>query len=491
MTRGDRCNAGVIAAMVLYLALAGVMAFTKRPWADEAWFASMSVNILENGKTGISVLDPRGNANMLGREFPRIDEVYCVWTPLQQTVYAGWYRVMGFHLLTMRAFSMLWGLAALFSWFFILRCLTGDRFTGALACVLIGTDFAFVDAASDGRMDMMCAALAFGAMAGYLLLRERRLGWAIAASQALGVAAGLTHPMGAVGFLVTLALIFRLDFRRLGWRHLGIAAAVYAAGVVAAAAYVLPNLELFRIQLGVAAAGRVTVAQGNILVREITEKYRNFYLPPNAGGVALLRVLIPVIYALGLIGSLAVRSALPLVTALSLLVMASLDNGKLYYYLVHSTPYLAATLAVAGAAWAKRGGLAPAAACAAVVVLCGLQLSWVAATARKDAYHNSFLPMAKFVRGEIQRGGPRPALVMASAELGFVLGFLKSTLRDDALLGFQSGWRPDIVVMEERSYGSHYEGFQRHRPEVAAHIRRLLEQFRLVYNDGYYKVYAR
>ena len=87
----------------------------------------------------------------------------------------------------------------------------------------------------------------------------------------------------------------------------------------------------------------------------------------------------------------------------------------------------------------------------------------------------------------------RPAdhfLVMSSAELGFVTGFNPTILSDDALLGYQSGHRADLIVMDDRMYGTHYQGFQQLRPEVADYIRALLEKCSLIYTDGYNKVYA-
>ncbi|MBI3680294.1 MAG: glycosyltransferase family 39 protein [Acidobacteria bacterium] len=491
-----------LAAIVCaFLALAGALSYTKRPWADEAWFANISWNILHNGKTGISVLDPRGDANMLGKELPGINREFYIWIPAQEAVNALWYKIAGLHVLTMRAASMLWGLAVLAAWFAIVRKLTNSASTAALAILLISTDFAFLDASSDGRMDIMCAGLSYNAIAAYLLLREQRLCLAIAVSQALGVAAGLTHPMGAVGFTTVLFLIFYLDRKRIGRRHVATAMGVYLAGIAVAAAYILPGLSLFRAQFGVALAGRVGVTEsaGNTFVREFTLKYRDYYLPSYASGVSYLRVLIPAIYLIGVVGAICSRSVrnhagqrtLLWMTIAAIGSIAVLDSGKLYYYLVHSTPYLAMALSLwVAASWA-RGGVQRVVACASAVVLIALHAGWIANTVRKDPYHKSFLPMAEFVRQQIHANRDKPFLVMSSAELGFAISF-DGPLSDDALLGYGSGRRADVVIMEARSYESHYQGFQRYRPEVAAHIRRLLEQeLRLAYNDGYYKVYAR
>jgi hypothetical protein len=487
--------AGIIA---LYLVLAGTLAYTKRPWGDEAWFANISVNLMEHGKTGISVLDPLGNANRMGREIPGIDKEYCVWIPLQEAFNAVFYKVIGFSALKMRGISMCWGLCALVSWFVIALKLTDSMATAALTMFLIATDFVFLDAASDGRMDMMCASLAYGSLALYLLLRERYLERAILISQALAVAAGLTHPMGAIGFIALLFLTIYMDHSRLRWRHLGLALMAYLAGAVVIAAYILPNVPLFKAQLGAALTGRMDVVDSktNTFLREFTVKYRILYLPPYASGAAKLRVLIPVIYGLGLLGALSMRSvrtsrrAMLGLAGVALVTVAFLDSGKLYYYLVHSTPYLAAVLAIwVSSLWTSGKLWFRGIAAGAVMALVFLQLAWLVMAARKDPYHKSFLPMAAFVQNRIEHGQSDHFLVMSSAELGFVTGFNRH-LSDDALLGYQNGHYADLIIFDERSYDTHYEGFQKRRPEVAAHIRALLEKSGLVYTDGYYKVYA-
>jgi hypothetical protein len=489
-------------ALVAYLVFAGALAYTKRPWADEAWFANMALNIAENGKTGISVLHPKGNANMLGREYRNIDQEYYAWVPVQQAFYALFYKIAGFGVLRMRALSLLWGIVVLVSWFCTVHLLTGERELAALTAALLAADFPLLYAASDGRMDIMCAALSYGALAVYLRLREQRLTQAILLSQALAVTAGLTHPIGAIGFITLFALTVFLDRRRLAWRHLIAAGGVYLFAAAAAAAYMLQNVDLFREHLGTALTGRLGVVQstGNTFIRELTVKYKDFYAPAYAPTpLNLVRLTIPLGYLASLAACLVLR---PLRQARGLLVlagmavvsqlsMAVLDSGKLYYYLVHSTPYYAAVLATAtGVAW-KTGHPLRYASTALAALLVLLQWGWVAVTARKDGYHNSFLPMVEYVRRQIPSSPAQPYRITASAELGFALGF-GEPLRDDALIGYQSGRHPDLIVFEERSYESHLEGFSINRPEVAHYIRRLLAtDFVQTFTDGYYKVYTR
>jgi hypothetical protein len=488
------------AAFLLYLLPAGALSYTKRPWADEAWFANISYSMLHNGNTGISVLDPRGNANMLGREFPQIDQHYYIWIPVHEAAYALWYEIAGFDVLSMRAFSILWGLGALIGWFFTVRTLTGNYWTACLAVALIATDFAFLDAASDGRMDIMVASLSSLALALYLRLREQSLNIAIVLSQSLVVIAGLTHPMGAIGFLTLWFLTLFFDWRRIRFPQIGLIAIVYLAGTAAAAAYILPGLDLFRVQLGAALTGRLGVVQsaGNTVLREFSVKYRSFYLPPYASGIAYTRLFIPFIYAGAIFGLLTMPSVRSRpgsrvflgMMAVAFLSISILDSGKLYYYMVHITPFWAAALALwVAACWPLRGFWRAASSLAAVTVLL-LHLGWVATAATRDPFHKSFLPMARFMQQKIQENRYKPYIVTSSAELGFVVGF-QPPLVDDALLGFASGKNPDVFVVEPRAYGAHYLGFVQSRPEVAAHIHRLEENDRKIFDNGWYQAYER
>jgi hypothetical protein len=484
--------------LVLYFLLAAALTYTKRPWADEAWFANISVNILEHGKTGISVLDPLGNANMLGRAFPEIDKEYYIWIPVQEAFYALCYKVAGFSVFSMRGVSMLWGLCALASWFAIALKLTDSMPAAVLTVFLVATDFAFLDAASDGRMDIMCAGLSFGGLASYLMLRERHFQRAIVVSQALCVAAGLTHPMGAIGFITLQFLTIYIDHSRIGWRHVGLALSVYLAGAAVVAAYILPHFTLFKAQLAGALTNRLGVVHstGSTFVRELTEKYWSFYLPPYATGVAKLRVFIPLIYGLGALGALSLssvrasRRTMLGMAGVALVAMAFLESAKLYYYLVHSTPYLAALLALwVSSVWTSRKLWLRGIAGGVVAILVALQIGWVAVAVRKDPYHKSFLPMTAFVRDRIEHRSSDHFLVMSSAELGFVTGFNR-ILSDDALLGYQSGHKADLIIMDERSYDSQFKGFRLSRPEVADFMRGLLDRSDLIYNNGYYRVYS-
>ncbi len=157
------------AAVVVYVALAFGSAATKSPEIDEGFFANPAFNLATRGFMGTTVLEDEGSALKGIRE-----RTYWI-PPLHLVLQAGWYKVVGFGLVQLRAVSILWGLVALGAWFLIMRQLSGERSVGLLTAGLLALDYTFVAVASLGRMDMMCAALGFAGLAAYVTLRERDL----------------------------------------------------------------------------------------------------------------------------------------------------------------------------------------------------------------------------------------------------------------------------------------------------------------------------
>src|SRR3954447_24600703 len=146
------------AILTVSVLLSGAFALTKRPWCDEAWFASPAYNLLNRGSMGTSILDPHGFA--YAPDLKAIDR-FTFWVmPAYFVTQAAWYKIVGFGLFSMRSLSIAWSIIALLSWFAIMRWITGNRNLALLAVLLLGTEQQFIRTAGFGRMDMMCFALA-------------------------------------------------------------------------------------------------------------------------------------------------------------------------------------------------------------------------------------------------------------------------------------------------------------------------------------------
>jgi hypothetical protein len=202
----------------------------------------------------------------------------------------------------------------------------------------------------------------------------------------------------------------------------------------------------------------------------------------------------PAAYVVALVGSLSVREirahkgyrALLVLTALFFIIMTVLDGQKLAWYLIHIVPPYTALLAV-WLGWCWRNRFAPRWSLAAAV--CGLlllQVGGVLYRMKANSYGKSFSPAVAFLKGRADK----TTFIMASADLDFGLGF-DSRVLDDFRLGFDSGKRPDYIVVEE-IYEDNWTAVRASHPEVYGHVRRLLaEEYRVIYDQSFYKIYAR
>ena len=88
--------------------------------------------------------------------------------PLYPVCLAIWGKVVRVQRFSMRVPSIFWGLLLLGSMWVLVRRLGRQQGAAALATAILAVEFGFVDAGSDGRMDMMSAALGFAGLAVYL-----------------------------------------------------------------------------------------------------------------------------------------------------------------------------------------------------------------------------------------------------------------------------------------------------------------------------------
>src|SRR5437016_5766327 len=114
-------------AGLLFVSLAAATAVTKRPWFDEAHFAGPAIDLIARGTMVHPVIEPTGFASSPGIPQLRVNTRAYYAMPLSHLAQAAWYEMVGFGIFRMRAFHILWGVAALGAWFFITGKLTGSQ----------------------------------------------------------------------------------------------------------------------------------------------------------------------------------------------------------------------------------------------------------------------------------------------------------------------------------------------------------------------------
>lgn len=488
----------LILVVLAFIVLAVGSAMTKSPWSDEAWFAQAGLNLATRGEMTTPVLETTGT------KFKGLDR-HTYWVmPLHLVTQAGWYKIFGFSLLSMRVLSVVFGVLALCSWYFIIGNLTGNRKIALLAFVLLAFDYVFVMAASFGRGDMMSAALGAAGLAAYLYLRERNFTWAVFVSQSLIAACGLTHPNGGVAFfcgLLFLTLYF--DRARLRPRHLGLAVIPYVVGALGWGAYILqaPSDFVAQFTANASTGGRMSglTSPLNAIKNEITQRYLTAYglgsHTSGSSGPIWLKSLILLAYVVAVAGCLSVRSirthrgyrALLVLTGIFFVVLTFFDGQKLSFYLVHIVPLYTALVAV-WIYWCYSKRVAPAWLLALCVGgLLTIQLGGILYRMKLNVYQKSYVAATDFIAAHAKDD----SIVMGSAVLGFRLGYER--IVDDVRFGFNTGKRPDFLVVNDvyedsiKYYRAGGEGAQ-----LAAHVNNLLTQeYELVYERNFYQIYAR
>jgi len=481
-------------AVVLFLALAAGGVVTNMPWTDEAWFASPGHTLITSGYFGTPELDPTAvwNTRVL-----RGVERRTYWVmPLYLFSQAGWQWIAGSGLFSIRAYSVLWGLLAMAAWYWLIRKLDGDSWTAALMLVLMAIDFEFVWSSSVGRMDMMCAAWGAAGLAAYLWLRERNLARAILVSNCCVVISGLSHPLG-LAYLITLIVVaLHLDRRRLNWKLVGLAAAPYLAGAAAWGAYIAKDPRMFAEQFGGNMGGRfATGGYLSFLKAQLFDRFIEEYgFGPSTSAAGRVKLIVLVVYLAGFIGAWATpairrhagcRMLLRIWTAMFVTV-SLIDREVHYFYMIHLVLPLVGILAVWMVfMWRNRpqwrwavAGLAGALALTHGAVL--------AARFRANPYHREYLPAVAFLKAH-----PANGWIMAAPELIFGLNF-PSNLLDDYRLGYLTGKRPGIVVLDRNRYQEWIAALRTKEPAAYSYIQSMLErEFKPAFSNAAYRIYLR
>jgi len=349
---------------------------------------------------------------------------------------------------------------------------------------------------------MMCAALGAAGLAAYLTLRERNLTYAVLFGNCFVVASGMTHHLGLLGLFGLIFLAFFFDRKRLQWRHFFVALVPYIIAASAWSFYILKSPSLFLAQFkgNATADDRLGTLMAPLagLRREITERYLiGFGLGPHSvgnSGPIRLKALILLAYVVALVGFVLVKDirkkkgyqALLILAALYFVVLTIWDGQKLTWYLIHVIPIYTGILAV-WVVWCWDTVFVPRWLLAgAMFVFLAIQLGGVLQRIRLDAYHRNFAPAADFLK----RNAHGDQVIMASAEIGFGLGNFDH-LVDDSRLGFNSGKKPDFIVIEE-VYRTEFESYKNRHSDLYQFIQsRLKNEYQKVYDHELYEIYAR
>lgn len=480
-----------LAALALYVALAIGLSLTRAPICDEGWYASPALNLMTTGGMGSPVIEGAGT-------YLKGIEQYTYWVmPLHAVIAAPWYRLFGPSLFSTRMLSAMAGLAALLCWFFVICKVTGDRGIALAALFLMAIDSNILILASTGRADMLSAAFGAAALAVYLALRESHLRWALFCGHACAVASGLTNPIGGLVAVPSLILLqFYYDRHRLRWLQIVPIALPYLIGGAAWSAYILRDPEFFRMQFSGNSAGRLWPLRSPLLAlrREITLRFLPAYgMLKEAHRVGKLRVGVLIVYVAAVLGLWWPRAVRRMpaariiggLIAIVLLVLVFLEGAKQPWYLIHLAWLLAAAAAASYQWHTQRRPRWRPVWLAALAGLALLQTGYAAALIAQARYASIYQPVIAVLQRDMQPG----QFVMGSAELGFGLGF--DRVLDDANLGYYSGKRPDFIVIDS-NYRAHLAELASTRPALYGDLEGMLAgQYRPVYSNAGYSVYAR
>jgi 4-amino-4-deoxy-L-arabinose transferase-like glycosyltransferase len=481
----------VLVPICLYLLMASARLATNDPWVDEGWFASSAVNLVRDGFMGKTLL--------VSDDFPNLDR-YTYWLPpLHFVTQAVMYRVAGVGLYQMRCISLIFGLLAFYGVYRLsLRVFRGSRPLTILALTLVATNFFYLKAATDGRMDMMAASLFLVGISTYLGYREQNLGKALLCSNALVCMSGLAHPNGLLGLIVLAFLVLHLDRNRITPKSLSLGLLPYLVGGLAWGAYIAQDYDSFRAQLLTNTIGQEQkgeFASGPKLESvyyEVVNRYLKCYGYISEEQGLIRRTPAPVLafYLLCFVGfPFYARNRSKLLWCILLIVFLGLMflvGNKTCTYLVWITPlFLLNSINLASCARRSRPlGIFFSLAFAYVLVFSlasNLHLIY------EDEYHRVYLDDVRAFNSTHYRGG----LIHGSGELAFFYDFDDEVLQDDRTLGVRTGVRPDYIAISP-IYLKTFDRYEEYDPELYESVaNRLAEDYVPVYAGRKYTFYEK
>ena len=491
-----RLVAGSALIVIAYLGLGLTDVFLRAPWCDEAWFGNPAYNLAYKGFMGTTVLDP-ASTTWKSVKLTGIDR-HTYWVmPLSLLMNAAGFRVLGFSIYSMRMLSLLWGLIALCAWGAILWKLTGQAWLTLGSLGLIAVDYHFLMQASDGRMDVMTAALGWSGVAAYLLLRERNFLLAVAVSQSLTAMALFTHPNGGLLGLILAVTTLYFDHKRVRAGTIALAAIPYLTIGAGWALYIAQSPADFAAQfLGNASGRGPTITTPLAALRlEISHRYmENYGLAEWSSPSGRLNVIPLMMFLAGVAACLLVHEIrqhrgyrlLLIWTAMVVVLLTELEGLKTHFYLIYLTPLYSMLLAVAVRwMWLKRPQWRWVLS-AAMFLFVGMQVVRTPIIAWRKRRQLDYDPAVRYLSGQFNRS----TFIMGGGGLIYDLG-PEWNILDDVRLGYDSGKRAEVVVIDP-SWEEGIQMMEGYTPKVYAFVGHLLAtEYREVYNRGGYRILVR
>jgi hypothetical protein len=492
-----RPSHAAILALILtvYLGLGLATILTRAPWQDEAWFGSPAYNLAYHGFLGTTILDP-ASSTWKSVDLTGIDR-HTYWVmPLSLLVNAAGFRLFGFGSIQMRLPSLLFGLLFLLTWSSILRRLGAPHEVRIPALLLIAVDYHFQMQAADGRMDAMTIGLGYAAIASYLILRKQGLVKAVAVSQTLAAAGFFTHPNGALPALLLICTAVYMDRAKLRAALLPAAALPYFVIGAAWGVYIAQAPADFRAQfLGNAAdRGPTFLTPIEALRMEIVHRYMaNFGMAEwtsPSGRLNVMPLLLLLAGTAACFGIAEIRRhpgyrLILIWTAITAVYLTWFEGLKTHFYLLYITPLYSVMGAIAAHwLWTHRSRWRIPVA-SAVVLLVLLHAGRTLIIARRNPKAAAFLPAVRYIQDHFAP----TTFLMGNGGLLFGLGPAWNLL-DDFRLGYNSGKRPEVIVVEE-VWEDRILMLKEQHPEIWQHVRSTLAGYREVYNEHGYRILTR
>ena len=480
----------VASCLIFYVVLAVCLANVRPPQSDEGHFADGALHIATTGR----FIMPTWTDWL-----PTLNQRVYAAMPLYFYGLAGWFRIFGIGMLSMRYFSVFWGAVLVLAYYLLVRNVTANRVIAWVVLLVLVFNYDLINLTT-ARYDGMAAGLGAAGLALYAVLRERNLAVAILAANACIAAAAMSHPYGSFAFASFVVLFFTLERNRLRVNYIALAALPYVVALACWGLYISQDVAMFKTQFGAnAAAHKSSLLAPLSLVRgELYDRYWVLFAGERARVPIYMRVKLGVLllYVVSFGSSLLIPKIREDKVARALLTCAIVgfvalmlaDGSHLYIYLVHVIGFYSIVVGIwltymmSAGRWQRAVSIA---------ILCGLAAFTVASMAyrmRMNSYENAFLKTADYVSNHVTD----KQLVFAGGEFAFAASFDRH-LVDDAQLGYRNHKRPDYIVVG-KEYDARFLRQKQERPEVYSYVTRTLRMYRVVFaskaGSDYYRVYG-